>query len=122
MTMVRADERLANLGVVYMEGDLGSMTGLNDIDFWILKWNVIGNLKAKSATTNQIHFQKKFSFYLTSKWVKFSVICISWTINKFIPACVWQIATDNIKTISEEKFLCTVTCSFHFDVAKRLSL
>ena len=31
--MVRADERLANLGVVYMEGDLGSMTRLNDIDF-----------------------------------------------------------------------------------------
>ena len=91
---MRADKGLTNLRVVYMEGDILAWRYDWGKWYWFSEhWNEISlGISKQSATTNQIHFLKKLSFYLTSKWVRFSVICYSYRImNKFIPGCRWWI-------------------------------
>ena len=55
--------------------------------FWTLKYNISWNLKAKSATTNLIHFLNKIVILLASKWIRMYILCFFLRmISKFITA------------------------------------
>ena len=64
MTMVRADERLANLGVVYVEGSLGDMTRLNDIDFLNIEVKYHWESQSKKCHYQSNSFLKKILILL----------------------------------------------------------
>ena len=64
---MRADEGLANLGVVYMEGDLGDMTRLNDIDFLNIEVKYHWKSQGKKCHYHSNLCFNKILIYLTSK-------------------------------------------------------
>ena len=62
--MVRADKILANLGVAYMEGDLGDMTRLNDINFLNIDVKYHWESQSKKCPYHSNSFFKKLLILL----------------------------------------------------------
>ena len=62
--MVRADDRLANLRVAYMGGDILAWWYGSVKWYWFSEhWSEISlGISKQSATTNETHFLKKLSF------------------------------------------------------------